>query len=217
MFYDFFDNQQYSILKKFVPKWIRVYITFIILISLTLFAFSPSLIVIISNSTFAQAVILLPFLFLATIFEILSGYVTVPYLFKKRIALSEIRKGLAIAITFPLTFILIPTMGLIGAPISLCMYSILKTIFLLPRSQKLFHFDYEFNKLFFIGFALFTTFLIGLLCRIIFLFSFEWSFLVPIPIFIFFVFVSKSIKVDEVQPFLHLFLEVFTNKLGKSG
>jgi hypothetical protein len=167
---------------------------------------------IISNSSFAQAFTLLPFLFLATIFEILSGYITVPYLFQKRTVLSEIRKGLAIAITFPLLFLFIPTIGLIGAPVSLCLYSIIKTIFLLPRSQKLFYFDYEFNKLFFIGFSLFASFLIGYLCEITSFLSFEWAFLVPVPLFVFLVFVSKSIKIDEIRPFLHLFQEVVTKK-----
>jgi len=212
MFYDFFDNQQHSILRKFVPKWIRIYITFIVIISFGLFAFSHILIIIISNSSFAQVYTLLPFLFLATILEILSGYITVPYLLQKKTALLEIRKGIAIAITFPIMFILIPTLGLIGVPISLCLFSILKTIFLLPRSQKLFYFDYEFNKLFFIGFSLFTSFLIGYLCEKTSFLSFEWAFLVPVPLFILLVFVSKSIKIDEIRPFLHLFQEVVTKK-----
>ncbi|MFX0204488.1 MAG: lipopolysaccharide biosynthesis protein, partial [Candidatus Hodarchaeota archaeon] len=202
--YRFYDTEEHRALRKFIPNWTKTYVAFILSASLSLLATSPILVVLTSNSSFLDAVEILPFLLLASALQIIESSVQIPYLLRKRVDLISIRQFIATVGAILLAFLLIPTFGLLGASITLSCHPFLRIILAYPLAQKLYHFDYPLYKFLLVGVNTLLALSGGYILWKIFLVRFEIAFLVPIPFFIAILFITRIITIREIKVYFRI-------------
>jgi O-antigen/teichoic acid export membrane protein len=110
--------------------------------------FSKEIIQIVASKNFFQSSKLLPFLFLSGGLAIITDIVAVGPDIKKKMMYTTLVYYLGVAINIILLFCLIPTIGLIGVPISLVFSSFFILILFWFISEKMYYIG--FNKRFFI-------------------------------------------------------------------
>ena len=192
------EQGKFDELKILIGKMIKLIIAFSVPVLVFIYVSSPLLIIIMANRSYLSALIVIPYLLVSVFIGSLANIVNGIGFVTKRTDLVA-KAYIVSAIFYTVSFVLIPSLKLIGACIAILIFNISYLFFSLFIFQRRFKINFEPSKIFWIVLASFSGILVFSYFERFVIFNSFINLAISISIYISLIIISKAITFPEIK------------------